>query len=203
MPKTTFKEKVANFFSCVIFFGVVIGVGAGSYYFYKRAQTKSSSGISQPSNDSEAAPIVPVTDSENDTPSLLAERAMGENLPLLWSDFGTQPVVLHPNLATIENIVQEKKGVFNAMQPAWKIADQICREIRSLQKERDQISGSPVPDGGDLKSKSASSADKKEVASRQEFFRKSSQNRWKAKTPERKRKIEALYQQLVAAEKAG
>lgn len=205
MSETTFKEKIANFFSYVKLFAFIIGVGALGYYFYQRHQSEkaelifTSESPEPGSTESDAAILV-------EKPSLLLKRVLAENLPLLWSDFNETPITLTPTFTTAKALAKSKKAELNSLQPTWKLADQICQEIESVYQERSKLAPSaltPVEVASKPgKQKGAAVAEAQAAASRQEFFRQSAMKKWKAQGPVRRKKIEAMYQQLVAAEAA-
>ena len=205
MSETTFKESLSNFFSYVKLFAFLIGAAVLGYYFYQRHQSEKvemslTSETSEPgSTESDGAILV-------EKPSLLMKRVLAENLPLLWSDINETPITLTPAFATAETLAKSRKSAVSALQPAWKLADQICLEIESIYEERNKLA--PLPETSveatakPGKQKGAAEAEARAAASRQEFFRESAVKKWKGQGSIRRKKIEEMYRQLVAAEAA-
>ncbi len=199
------KEKFANFMSYLKLFAFLIVAGGGGYYYYthlshKKPVEATAETISNPMSDVASVPPI-VVDAQK--PSELMSPVMEDNLPLLWDDFSTTPVVLKPDFIALENAVNEQQAKSDKMQPAWKMAHQVCQQMRAICVERNAAATALArlqkPDRP-LSSVKISQIQIQEEARKQEFFTRSAEQHWKSSVPLRKKKIEALYRQLLSAE---
>lgn len=196
------KEKFANFMSYVkLFIFLIIASGGGYYYYTHMSHEKPAVAVAESSADGTtlAPPIVV----DEQKPSELMSPVMASNLPLLWNDFSATPVTLKPDFIALENAVNEQKAKLGKLQPAWQMAGQMCQQMRSICTERNAAAASlskrqkPQQPSG---SKKISPSQIREDAAQQEFFVRSAAQHWTATVPQRKKKIEALYRKLLAAE---
>ena len=201
------KEKFANFLSYVVFFGFVIGVSLVGFYVWKHRPIKTTvTEKAEPGSPDELQPdvVTEVVISPGQTPSSVLNPLMAKSLPKLWAPLDENPIELNAGFALLEEAVAREKGRPGNLQPAWLVTGQLCAQIRSVVAERNAAAAALFAEPAAVIQKTSvtprSKAEEKELAAKREFFKGSAQARWTSGVPAHKKKIEAVYRQLLAAE---
>ena len=125
-------------------------------------------------------------------PSELISAVMAANFPSLWEEEPETSRTLQSPYAEVIEYMKWQRSLSGPMEPFWVIAETICEEIVAVERAHNeaatgisfQSTQQPL-----VLSSVPNVADKVSL-----------QKKWQKSIPARKRKIDRIYQQLLAAE---
>lgn len=186
--------------SYVVFFGFVAAVGVGGYFVYRDFQK---GGQKVNAADPTATPVEDIQpELRSPFPSVVLKKPMEDSLPTVLGTLSSGLIEPPGTFRHAATVVQSNALEPSTMQPAWQIAARICTEITQTYQQRNQMvknlqvaRPTATPD-----TPGRSAVDVRFAKEKDEFFKRSAESRWKNTAATQRKRIEGLYEQLIAAE---
>jgi len=203
------RETFENFMSYVKLFLFLILVGGGGWYYYQNFYRPGSTATNENSvtidSSEESTQTSESIQPATKKPSELLRPLLTTNLSVLTSELDGEPVELSGNFSTLLDSTKQGRTQPGKMQTAWLLCEQICRELQETQNLRNAASMTLKDQTKDRPSSSSAPRSKAQISEderKRDFFKKSAAQRWNQTMLNRKKKIDAQFQQLLTAEAA-